>query len=65
MKLKEFYGEKVHIVDANGDSFFGEVNDYFFPEDNENGTESIIVDIENGEPTEFYPQEIKTIKIID
>jgi len=62
MNLKEFYGKRVHIVEIDGASFWGKVNDYFFPEDNEIGIESIIVDLENGEPTEFYPHEIKTIK---
>ena len=44
MNLKQYYGKKVKIVAANGMIFLGTVNDYFFPEDNEAGKESIAID---------------------
>lgn len=62
MKLKSFYGKKIHIIDNEGNEFVGTINDYIFPEDNENHKESIIVDLENGEAWEFYENDIKTIE---
>ena len=35
MPLKEYYGHKVKIVVGNGEMFLGVVDDYFFPDDNE------------------------------
>ena len=36
MKLKQFYNKKVKIVADNDLVFLGTVNDYFYPDDNEN-----------------------------
>ena len=43
MKLKQFYNKKVKIVADNDLVFLGTVNDYFYPHDNENEKESIVV----------------------
>lgn len=43
MLLKLYYGKSVNIVDTNGQMFNGIVEDYFFPEDNESGLESIVI----------------------
>lgn len=69
MNLKQFYNKKVKIVADNELVFLGKVNDYFYPEDNDNGKESIVVDtiegssIENS-AVEFYAENIKTIEVI-
>ena len=44
MNLKQYYGKKVKIVADNDKVFLGKVNDYFYPDKNENGKESIVVD---------------------
>lgn len=64
MNLKQFYGEKVKIVAGNGTVFLGTVNDYIFPEDNESGKESIVVDTIENQAIEFNESGIQTIEII-
>lgn len=64
MDLKIYYGKKVNIVATNGKSYVGTVNDYFFPEDNESGIESICVDTYDGGIVEFTENDIETITII-
>ena len=61
MDLKNYYGKKVNIITTNGKSFNGTVNDYFFPEDNESGLESIVVDTYDGDIVEFTAKDIETI----
>lgn len=61
MKLERFYGKNVRILADNRKVYEGFVGDYCDPEDNENGEESIIVDLKNGRPTEFYGKEIVSI----
>ena len=63
MKLKQFYNKKVKIVADNDLVFLGTVNDYFYPDDNEN--ESIVVDTIEGSAVEFYEDDIAEIEIID
>ena len=41
MKLVNFYGRNVTVILTDGSSVTGTVSDYVFPEDNENGKESI------------------------
>ena len=41
MNLVDFYGENVKITAVNGNVYTGVVEDYIYPEDNENGKESI------------------------
>jgi len=62
MKLKEFYNKKVNIVTNEGTAFSGVVTEYFYPEDNESGKESIVIDSSDGDAVEFYEEDIKTIK---
>ena len=62
MTLKSFYGKTVTIVDVNGQTFSGFVDDYFFPEDNENGEESIILKTADSEYIEFNHSDIAEIK---
>lgn len=62
MTLKSYYGKKVTVVCDNGQTFSGVVDDYFFPEDNENGEESIILKTTDSEFVEFTASEINEIK---
>ena len=64
MSLKEYYEMTVDITAVDGRSGIGKVNDHIFPEDNENGMESIIVDFPDGTAQEFYKSDIKSIRII-
>ena len=55
MNLIQYYNKKVKIIDDEGNTFIGKVNDYIYPEDNEPvGRESIAVDTDDGEILEFY-----------
>lgn len=64
MSLKSYHGKKVNIVDANGQIFSGIVDDYFFPDDNENGLESIVVKTVDGDFYEFTEETIEEITVI-
>lgn len=61
MNLKQYCGKKVKIVADNDKVFLGNVNDYFYPDDNENGKESIVVDTIENQAIEFYEDHIKEI----
>jgi hypothetical protein len=63
VSLKHYYGKTVIITDAGGTSVSGKVTDYVYPEDNENGSESIILDLREGPAREFYPEDISVIKL--
>ena len=63
MTLKSFYGKQVTVVCDHGQTFSGVVDDYFFPEDNEIGEESIILKITSSELVEFTASEIDEIKL--
>ncbi len=64
MSLKEYYEHTVKIIADNGEVFCGIVIDYFFPDDNENNLESIIIRTSKGNLFEFTKDEIETIEII-
>ena len=64
MGLNDYYGQTVHIVSTNGKEFEGKVTDYFYPEDNENGKESIAIDNEDGTIVEFYEEDITSIVVL-
>lgn len=64
MSLKEYYEHTVKIIADNGEVFCGIVIDYFFPDDNENNLESIIIRTSKGHLFEFTKDEIETIEII-
>lgn len=63
MNLVDFYGENVKITAVNGNVYTGVVEDYIYPEDNENGTESIIVDTTSKDIVEFYENDIFSIEL--
>ena len=42
----------------------GRIADYIYPEDNENGKESIVVDASDGTPYEFYSEDLRKIERI-
>lgn len=63
MKLLKYYNKKVKILCENDLVFEGWVNDYIYPEDNENEKESIIIDTIDGKIIEFYEKDILTIEI--
>jgi hypothetical protein len=64
MNLISYYGKKVKIIADNNSVFYGTVNDYIYPESNEEGKESIIIDTINGSAIEFYEEHIKSIEIV-
>ena len=61
MNLLEFYECMVEITGTDKRKAIGKVSDYVYPEDNENGKESIIVDFPDGTAQEFYEEDIKSI----
>lgn len=61
MKLVNFYGRNVTVILTDGSSVTGTVSDYVFPEDNENGKESIIIDTNSGEIIELYEHDMFSI----
>lgn len=63
MTLKSFYGKHVTIKTPNGKVYSGDVDEYFFPDDNDNGEESIILKTNNNELVEFSPNDILEIEI--
>nr|DAE02039.1 MAG TPA: hypothetical protein [Siphoviridae sp. ctgEn20] len=63
MNLVDFYGENVKITAVNGNVYTGVVEDYIYPEDNENGKESIIVDTTSKDIVEFYENDIFSIEL--
>lgn len=63
-ELKHYYGKKVTVVDVDGETFIGLVDEYIFPEDNENGEESIVIKTNGGDLVEFTSHSIKEITII-
>lgn len=65
MSLKGYEGKEVQITDVDGMTITGIVSDYVWPDDNENGKESIIVNpTRNRAPYEFYEDDIKEIEIL-
>ena len=61
--LKSFYGKNVTIIASNGNVYFGFVDDYFFPEDNEDNEESIVLKTSSSEFIEFSAEDIESISI--
>lgn len=64
MGLIDYCEKKVRIVAKNGREFEGKVTDYFYPEDNENGKESIAIDNVDGTIVEFYEEDITSIVVL-
>lgn len=65
MNLKTFYGKHVNIVGTNDLVFMGVVVDYFFPDDNENNQESIVIKTIGNIFYEFTEKDIKKITVIE
>lgn len=69
MNLIEYEGKKVRITDIDNQVFEGIVSDYVYPDDDDTGLESIIVDCTvgtlSGKPVEFWKKDIKEILIIN
>ena len=64
MSLKKYYNQVVLVEPINGNNFIGIVEDYFEPDDNESGTESIIIKKSDDSLTEIYPQDIDKITVL-
>lgn len=65
MSLMKYKGKKVIIETTDKQIFRGTIGDYVYPDDNENGKESIIIDaIGKKFPIELYESDIKTIDIV-
>ena len=60
-ELKFYQGKKVNILDTKGRLYIGTVNDYFYPDDNDSGKESIILDTTRGDAIEFTEDDIDFI----
>jgi len=63
MNLKSYYNKHVKIITDNGQMFIGFVDDYFFPENNENGLESITLKTNDG-VYEFSEEDVYKIEIL-
>lgn len=61
MNLRKFEGKRVEIKTHENQLFVGMVGDYIYPEDNESGKESIVLDTKDGDLVEFYEKDIKSI----
>ena len=59
-----YSGKVIRIVCPEGKIFEGFVSEYLYPDENENGMESIIIDTDDGRLIEFYPTDIKEIKVL-
>lgn len=59
-------GERIRLIDIDGDRFEGKVTDYIYPEDNEpEGIASVVVrDKSSGRSIEFLEHNIKSIEVI-
>lgn len=68
MKLIEYEGKKVRIVSVNNRIFEGTVSDYIYPDEDDTGLESIVLNCKKGSLSghyvEFWEADIKTIEII-
>lgn len=64
MSFKSCIDQMVLIVTKTGEEFFGVVEDYFYPDDNECGIESIVMKTPEGYLIEFTQNEIETIETV-
>lgn len=68
MNLIKYEGKKVQITDIDNQVFEGVVSDYVYPDDDDTGLESIIVDCTSGplsgKPVQFWEKDIKAIQVI-
>lgn len=64
MRLKQLLNSNVKIAAKNGRTFTGRVSEYFYPDENENGKESIVVDTNVGPSIELYEKDIRSVELI-
>lgn len=64
MSLNQYFDKYVIIITDDGKAFTGLVDDYIYPEDNENNLESIVLKTQKGNLYEFTNDDIETIEII-
>ena len=66
MNIKQYVSKKVTILTVYNNTFYGNVIDYIYPEDNEPEGEAIVLRSpeHKGVLFEFRPEEIKNIKAI-
>lgn len=65
MSLKKYLNKTVTITTDNGEIFFGIVDEYFYPDENEYNSESIVLKILNCDLYEFTEDDIEAITIIE
>lgn len=62
MNFKKLLNKNVKIITPEGDEFTGNVHLYFYPDENENGKESIVLEsCPSSDLIEFYEEDIKEI----
>ena len=65
MSLQRFYNKKVCVVTFYGEKIVGKVDEYIFPDDNDNGIESIVIkEALCGDLVEVYKNNIKSIQVV-
>ena len=64
MKLREYEGKRVRIIDKRGRTYIGLVDIYSYADDNESGIASILFVSDDGAFIEFEETEIAKIEII-
>lgn len=66
MSLAIYYGKRVKIITSDtNQAYIGKVSDYCYPEDNEDGKESIVIECEElKRPVEFGENEIGHIEVL-
>ena len=65
MSIGIYSGKNVIITNTEGKEFKGYVCDYFYPDENESGKESIILDCTTGAAIEFFPEDISNVTILE
>lgn len=64
MNLNQYLDKNVFISSINGKTFTGYVDDYYYPDENESGKESIVILTKDKKYIEFTEEDITDIKII-
>lgn len=65
MNLRQYYNKNIRIVDIDGNMLEGQVTDYVYPDDDDTGLESIIIDCTRGKlagkSVEFWERDIQSV----
>ena len=64
LDLKLFDGKEVVVVSKGGRIFYGKVRAYFYPDENNHGVESIVLETKNNSLIEFTEDDIASIEIV-